>query len=61
VPFGEIHLGELDVDRQQQRRRPALQRRAGGVRERAAGGRGLVATKVRMPAAPSTPVALKPL
>ena len=38
--FGEIHVGELDVDRQQQRRRPALQRRRGGVRQRAAGGVG---------------------
>ena len=35
---GEIHVGELDVDRQQQGCRPALQRRRGGVRQRTAGG-----------------------
>ena len=60
--LAEIHVGELDVDRQQQRRRPALLRRARRHRPaRRARCSGLVATKVRMPAAPSTPVALKPL
>ena len=40
VRLGEIHVGELDVDRQQQRRRPALQCCGGGIRQSPAGGGG---------------------
>ena len=38
--LGEVELGELDVDRQQQGRCPALKGCVGGVRQRAAGGLG---------------------